>query len=270
MKNIPIGFKAEEENTAEINCLSILPEDEVVKPSVVEVHFPECGKTYSYFNDRFDIKPGDFVFVEGCFAEMKGQVISVNYSFKIKLSEYKRIVSVVNTAVTGDFYIAGNHLVTFDRYTLPVSKVKTWFTAPDEEEYITGDDCTNKFPLNDLSRMAISQEIAMRGHNYYLENRVIYICIDGNKGYALVKGSEFYEVEFYYIDGEICDLKCSCFCAFTCKHEFAVMLQLKELLDCIEENYFNHLNGYFAAMSQVEFLLNTKNSKKTGKIKVEF
>lgn len=46
--------------------------------------------------------------------------------------------------------------------------------------------------------MKVSTATAERGHEYYIENKVRYICVDGTKGYAIVKGSEAYEAEFEY------------------------------------------------------------------------
>ena len=42
------------------------------------------------------------------------------------------------------------------------------------------------------------------------------------------------------------NLKCSCFCSGACKHEFAAMLQLKESLELITENYEDeYKKGFF-------------------------
>lgn len=100
--------------------------------------------------------------------------------------------------------------------------------------------------------MKISAAIAERGHDYYMENRVRYISIDGTKGHAIVEGSEPYEVEFEYKGGEISRMICSCFCSYNCKHEFAAMLQLKETLEMIEKHYAAQYNetGYFAAVNK--------------------
>ena len=98
--------------------------------------------------------------------------------------------------------------------------------------------------------MKITQVIAERGHKYYLENCVRYICLDRGVGYAIVEGSENYTVEFEYCDGNISRLLCDCPCAFNCKHEFAAMLQLRETLDLIEKHYSEAYtrSGYFAAV----------------------
>lgn len=221
--------------------------------SVVQVKFPGRGMSLAYYNDSFDLKCGDMVYVDGKLEGQLGRVIEVNYNFKIKISEYKRVIAVVDTTVHGQFFMAGSHFVTFDREALPEHKIAGWFKAPPKEEdmFISGSDDT-AFNLYDLNDMKISAAIAERGHQYYIENRVLYISIDGAKGYAIVKGSENYEVEFEYHNGEISSLTCSCFCSYNCKHEFAAMLQLKETLELIEKQYLDEYKstGYFAAVEK--------------------
>ena len=56
--------------------------------------------------------------------------------------------------------------------------------------------------------MHIGSEIAERGHDYYLQNKVRYLCIDGNRGRAIVEGTKAYVVEFTYEDGQIRNLVC--------------------------------------------------------------
>ena len=72
------------------------------------------------------------------------------------------------------------------------------------------------------------------------------------KGYALVEGTEPYDVEFVYSDGMIYALTCSCYCVGNCKHEVAAMQQLREMLEEIgfpEELIINssmaRLDAYF-------------------------
>ena len=99
--------------------------------------------------------------------------------------------------------------------------------------------------------MHVSNAIAERGHNYYMENRVRYLCLNGAKGYAIVEGTQPYTVEFEYENGEIRNLLCDCFCSYPCKHEVAAMLQLRESLAVIDERYSEAYaqSGYFAAIS---------------------
>jgi hypothetical protein len=222
---------------------------------------------WSYYNDSFDLKVGDFVYVEGKLEGYRGQVTEVNYSFKIKLSDYKKVIAVVDTNVKGDFYLAGSHIVSFNKSALPFSKIRTWFKAPeDTEDYVSSNDDDFKFPLDELSSMNISNKTADLGHDYYFENKVVYLELDKNQGRAIVEGSENYEIEFEYNDREISNLKCSCFCSGACKHQFAVMLQLRETLDIIAENYQDEYDNYFAIISKNVFMNTVMNKKTSGKI----
>lgn len=247
-----IGFASDSYGKPqEDNTYPIVPRAVVPRKSVVQVMFPGRGSSLAYYNDQFDLHVGDFVYVDGKLEGQRGRVTEVNYNFKIRLSDYKRVIALVDTTVKGQFHFADSHFVTFDRYAIPFGKVVNWFKAPvkEEDEFISGNDDTS-FRLDDLKGMKVSSAIAERGHNYYMENNVVYISIDGTRGYAIVEGSEAYEVEFEYSNGEISQLTCSCFCSYNCKHEFAAMLQLRETLEKIEKNYTAEYEstGYFAAM----------------------
>ena len=235
--------------------------------SVVRVHFPARNMTLSYYNDLFDLKVGDIVFVEGKLEGLRGRVVDVTYNFKIKLSDYKRVISVADTEVRGEFFFAGSHFITFDPTVLPYAKFISWFKAPDQEDdlYVSGSDDSG-FDLNDLSAMKISREIAERGHGYYMENRVRYICLDGTKGRAAVEGSQTYELEFEYQNGEIRNLTCSCFCSYPCKHEFAATLQLRETLELIAKHYEApyKASNYFAAVAKGTLMSMVVDGKETG------
>ena len=237
------------------------------RKSVVQVYFAGRNTTLAYYNDQFDLHRGDMVYVDGKLEGMLGRVLEVNYNFKIKVSDYKRVIAVVDTTVNGQFFMAGSHFVTFDRAALPISKAVTWFKAPakEDEEFVSGSDDTT-FHLDDLSGMKVSAAIAERGHDYYLENKVRYICIDGTKGYAIVEGGEAYEVEFEYRNGEISQLICSCFCSYNCKHEVAAMLQLKETLELIGKHYADEFErtGYFAAVNKGTLFAFAIDGKETG------
>ena len=187
----------------------------------------------------------------------------------IKLSDYKRVISVADTKVHGEFHFAGSHFVTFDRSALPYEQVITWFKAPEKEDTeIVSEQDGSGFQLNDLQTMKISDAIAERGHDYYRENRVRYISLDKTRVRAIVEGTQPYELECDYIDGEIRNLVCDCFCTYACKHMFAAMLQLKETLTFIEKHYPGRFeeSRYFAAVCK-ETLLNTAMAgRETGSI----
>ena len=267
----PIGFNADisKEKDVLASCPSETPTI-LPRKSVVQVHFPARNMTLSYYNDKFDLHRGDLVFVDGKLEGLRGRVVDVIYNFKIKLSDYKRVIAVADTKVSGEFFLAGSHFVTFDASTLPFSKVLTWFRAPEkeEDEYATGYD-DKMFHLEHLDEMGVSSAVAERGHDYYMSNKVVYISVDENcMGKAIVEGSEPYIVEFDYENGLVSDLTCTCFCNYPCKHQFAAMLQLKETLDLIMKHYKEQYekSQYFAAISKPVFMNYAIDSKEVGSI----
>lgn len=263
-----IGFSAVKFDNSETNDIYTAVEHPVQpRKSVVQVYFSKRNMTLSYYNDRFDLHQNDMVYVEGKLEGLLGRVVEVNYNFKIKVSDYKRVISVVNTDVNGQFFMAGSHFVTFDSKALPAEKAITWFRAPykEEDEFVSGSDDT-AFCLDDLSGMKVSNAIAERGGAYYRENKVRYLSIDGTRGYAIVEGTQAYEVEFVYQNNQISGLVCSCFCAYNCKHEFAAILQLKETLEIISKDYAAEYerSGYFAAVDKGTLFSFAVDGRKNG------
>lgn len=265
-----IGFATEiTENTANEQENNLVENQHTVKPrkSLVQVAFSGRGNTLAYYNDKFDLQVGDIVYVDGKLEGIRGRVVAVNYNFKIRISDYKRVIGLADTDIHGKFYNAGSHFVSFEPRVLAKNRVLTWYKAPNEfdEEYVFGSD-DSVVILDDLKTMNIDPIIAERGHEYYVENRVKYICIDGNNGYAIVMGNKPYEVEFKYKNGEISELVCSCFCSYNCKHEFAALLQLKNTLGIIEKQYAKQFeqSKYFAAIEKAEFFgVVIENSKES-------
>lgn len=239
----------------------------VPRKSLVQIRFPGKGMALTYFNDLFDLKVGDRVYVDGKLEGQLGLVADISYNFKIKISDYKKVIAVVNTDVHGQFYMAGSHFVSFDPSVLPATQVCLWFKAPakEDEEVVSSTD-DSSFRLDDLKGMNVTAAIAERGHDYYMENRVRYICLNGTTGIAIVEGSESYMVEFEYRNGEISHLICECPCSYTCKHEFAAMLQLRETLELIEKHYSDEFErtGYFAAVSKRTLFAYAIDGKETG------
>jgi hypothetical protein len=81
---------------------------------------------------------------------------------------------------------------------------------------------------------------------------------------SFVEGEHAYEVEFDFADGEIRNLICSCPCGYTCKHEVAAMMQLKETLELIEKHYADLHHGYFAAVVKGDMFQFAIDSHETG------
>lgn len=123
---LKIGFTANIYDEEKLSNEIVEQTEFTPRKSVVEVHFPSRDRSYPYFNDSFDLKKGDIVFVDGKLEGIRGIVVNVNYNFKIKLSDYKRVIAVADTRVKGELFFAGSHLISFDRQTIPYSKEKIY------------------------------------------------------------------------------------------------------------------------------------------------
>ena len=115
-------------------------------------------------------------------------------------------------------------------------RFKIGFTAETENKEYVSSSGDKIFNLIDLRGMKIKNEAADQGHEYYMENRVVYIELNHGKDRALVTGSKTYDVEFFYKDENIAELVCNCYCTGACKHEFATILQLRDILTIIKTN----------------------------------
>ena len=82
------GFGADTREKKEM--VSTYQEDRktiVPRQSLVQIRFPGKGMALTYFNDLFDLKVGDRVYVDGKLEGQLGHVVDVSYNFKIKISE---------------------------------------------------------------------------------------------------------------------------------------------------------------------------------------
>ena len=96
---------AEKESRHEAAARFVISRKPKPTRSLVLIHFPARNMTLSYYNNQFDLHCGDLVFVEGKLEGFRGHVVDVCYTFKIKLSDYKRVISVADTKVHGEFHL---------------------------------------------------------------------------------------------------------------------------------------------------------------------
>ena len=261
------GFGAVEEEQSEV-MLPLVSQTTPCK-CLVQVYFPHSNQTLTYFNDQFNLKDGDIVFVEGKMELKRGIVKSIQKNFKIKIADYKKIVSVADTDVTGKLHFTETCVLSFDTMSLPYAKIRSWVLPPqnDEDIYETGSD-ESSFLLDKLFAMDVTPAIFERGKEYFFENRVTYVGIAEGRGKAIVEGEHAYELDFDYADGEIRHLTCSCPCGYTCKHEVAAMFQLREILEDVTEYYAEEYksSGCVAAVAKAAFFSMVLHRKKHGSI----
>ena len=115
-----IGFTAEKETEKKApEAETKAPEEAPARESLVRVYFPQRGFDCTYYNNLFDLHVGDLVYVDGKLEGKRGKVIDVSYTFKIKLSDYKRVIAKIDTDISGEFCYVGDVLFSFDKITVP-------------------------------------------------------------------------------------------------------------------------------------------------------
>lgn len=266
-----IVFYCDDNNEVNENIESITVEKPEMKArkSLVSVRFEKNNRVLSYYNDKFDLHKGDIVFVDGKLEGERGFVEEVNYNFKIKLSDYKKVVALANTTVKGKFFFAGDYFISFDESVIPYEKVITWLKPPvvDEEEIVVSNEDEEGFLLEkDISELKVPYNVKEKGIDYYLDGRVIYLSVAGNMGKAIVDGTNIYEIEFTYKNGEVSNFICDCYCNCACKHIVAVIMQLKNILKTVEENYKEQYQDYFSAVTSYELFKVTRSYNKKGSV----
>ena len=253
-----IGFTAEkatEKKAPETETKA--PEEAPARESLVRVYFPQRGFDCTYYNNLFDLHVGDLVYVNGKLEGKRGKVIDVSYTFKIKLSDYKRVIAKIDTDISGEFCYVGDELFSFGRNTVPFGKILPYFKAPakPDEEYVSAKE--NKFyNLDDLEGMGAYEHTIMIGKSDFNCGEVLYLSVEDGKGHAIVGTDELHEVEFDYKDGMIANITCDCWACGICKHGVAAVFVLKSALEKIERHFPEKFetSGYFAVMSKNTFM----------------
>lgn len=220
--------------------------------TLIQVYFVAKDDAFLYLCEDITLYEGDHVYVSGKMKDMLGIVIDVRHQFKVRPSKYERVIAKIDTQLQGEFKIFNRLLLSFDRKSLGKEKISQWFFSPQGEEPYISTYRPDPFPLDDLTQFPIEHARLERGLQYYKEQRVVYMCIDDRYGYAIVRGSEHYEVEFEYNNGIIEDISCSCYCDGHCKHEFAVLLELQYMLQIVEREFKNEYskNRYVAMIDK--------------------
>ena len=102
------------------------------------------------------------------------------------IADYKKVVSVANTNVTGKLWFTDSCVIDFGATNLSYEKVRSWVLPPQREEDVfeTGHD-DSSFLLDKLFDMSVSSAIFKRGKEYFFESRVTYIGISNGHGEAI-------------------------------------------------------------------------------------
>ena len=252
-----IGFMARNDAKTETSAVSAAVRTNTPVKSLVKIRFENRSMPLAYYNDRFDLKEGDVVYVSGKLAGEPGVVVSVTTKFRIHTSDYERVLSLLNLTIHGSFTRVRDKMVSFDQIAITPEQFGCWVTPPEdpkegeedeeEDEVISGEGYT--IDINNIEDCEdITSAIAERAVNYCSEGRVRYLCVQDGVGRAYVEGTKWYRVDFHFNDGIMTDIYCDCPYSDLCKHEVAVAITLRMLF---KQPQFQNAGDFMALDRQV-------------------
>ena len=202
--------------------------DKRVAKRLVEVRF-NSGMTLSYLCEIEEIEVGDLVTVEGKLEDEIGVVKTVKKSFKAPKFEMKWIESVLDRDVTGDYFKLGEDMVSTN-CSLTAEKFITMFAGLKyKDNQAVGEDEVELDLANfEEDEMFDNELVKIRGKEIFKANGVMFISLQDGIGKAIVRGSEWYELDFRCKGGHITYIACDCPYFGDCKHEVAFLYKLRD------------------------------------------
>ncbi|MBR4452115.1 MAG: hypothetical protein IKH65_08150 [Clostridia bacterium] len=234
-----IGFKDKSEETEDEAIRTMSASVQEMKPvaCVAKIRFKDTGHSFDYYNDEFYLEPGDKVFVSGKFYGKLGLVESITTHFRIDKTKYRKVIGRPNLHISGSFIHVNDKMISFDTDFDPERFAAVIIPPPDpeseeKEKIICGEGWSVGFENFEESE-SVNPDKIKPGFDYCTEGNVIYFSMKNSKGTAFIRGRHIYKAEFSF-DGEtVSDLFCTC--PFNddclCKHEMAVLITLRMLMD---------------------------------------
>ncbi len=230
-----VGFGREETKQEQETVLqngSSTEQIEAVR-SLVSVRFDGKDRALTYYNDRFDLKEGDRVFVSGKLEGKPGVIESVTTRFRIRLSDYERVLSLAQTPIAGTYSHKGSMMLSYDPAALPPEEYRKWILPPKDDADSSGEIVFGDGYEIDLKSPGDAEgfdpDVMERALGYLREDRVGYVSVRSGTGRAYVRGSRWYEVDFFLKNGIISEAYCDCPFPGLCKHLLAVTVLLGAL-----------------------------------------
>ncbi len=228
-----IGFKTNSAPSTENPVVAKQPEPQPPVRCLAYVRFSGVQKAYAYYNDRFCLQAGDTVFVSGKLAGRPGTVESVQTHFKIRLSDYERVLSKAEGDLRGHFEALLDKMICGDPDVLPPEMFRTWVLPPEEdaEDILLGQGF--RVELDTFEHDGEMPESALyKGLDLCKDGRVVYLHVHNGAGTAFLSGDVWREVNFTLANGTVGDLYCDCPYPDNgmCKHMAAVLITLRTLL----------------------------------------
>lgn len=231
-----MGFGREDRSDTQNMVVPQVEEPKEPVPSLVRIHFDGVDRELTYYNDRFDLSNGDRVFVSGKLEGKAGFITSVTTKFKIRLSDYERVIALAQTPIHGTYMPVADKMLSYDSNALSPEAFRTWAMPPEEpvldedDEVIYGDGYV--IPLDDPHRAEdVDHAVFERALEYCRSGKVGYVSVRNGVGRAYVQGKEWYELEFRLHDNVMEEAYCGCPFPGLCKHLLAVAIVLSVISD---------------------------------------
>ena len=128
MKSI-LGFRDNNEDDVIESMSAEVKAEETPIRSLVRVRLSGYGPL-TYYNDQFDLRPGDLVYVSGKLEGKIGKVESVSTKFRIRKSDYEKVIRKLDTAIRGDFAPADGFMVSGDPAAISPARFRSWVIPP--------------------------------------------------------------------------------------------------------------------------------------------
>lgn len=221
-----VGFGQDDTKQVENNPARTVSVGNPVR-SLVSINFERMNHALTYYNDQFDLKPGDRVFVTGKLEGEIGIVESVTTKFRIKLADYQKVISLAQTPIHGTYSPKGNVMRSYDPDALSPDEFRKWILPPvmtdddSQEEILYGDGY--EIPLEDpRTADGVDPAVFDRAIDLCRSGKVGYISVRNGEGKAFVRGTRWYEIDFTLRNNMLREAYCECPYAGLCKHLLAV------------------------------------------------
>ncbi|MBR4726484.1 MAG: hypothetical protein IK080_01185 [Clostridia bacterium] len=237
-KKSVIGFRDEsdEEIGGVLSTAPVTVQEKEPFCCIAKIRFKEANIALDYYNDAFYLEPGDKVFVTGKYYGKLGFVERVTTHFRIDKTKYKKVIAKPDLRITGSFQRVNDKMISFDT-NFDADRFGAIMIPPrdpddDPEEILCGEGWRVELDCFEDSE-SVDPEKLHRGLDLCRQGNVLYLSLQQGRGAAYIRGSRVYKAEFDF-DGEtVSNLFCSC--PFNddclCKHETAVLITLRMLLD---------------------------------------
>ena len=199
-----------------------------VAKRLVEIRF-DNGMCLSYLSDIETIEVGDLVTVEGKLEDEVGVVKTVKKSFKTPKFDMRWVESILDRDVAGDYFKLGEDMVSTNS-TLTAEKFITMYAGLKyKDNQAVGED-EIELDLADFedNELFDNEIVKIKGKELFKANAVAFISLKDGIGKAIVRGGDWYEIDFRCKAGRITYIACDCPYFGECKHEIAFLYKLRD------------------------------------------